>query len=200
MADKEFKNLNRGELIEVIYEMKKNELRLRSELETANAELNKKNLKIKEAGSIAEAVTSLNNLFEVAQKTADDYLEQIYAVHAGIEERCRLMEEETKKKCAQKEQETDRLIAEKWKIFRQKVQEYAVKVQAYAKSQVGGARNANAGVNANANANVNANANSNVNANVNANANRNVNANANANRNVNVNVNANVNAGGAGRR
>ncbi len=200
MADKEFKNLNRGELIEVIYEMKKNELRLRSELEAANAELNRKNLKIKEAGSIAEAVASLNNLFEVAQKTADDYLEQIYAVHAGIEERCRLMEEETKKKCAQKEQETDRLIAEKWKIFRQKVQEYAVKVQAYAKSQVSGARNANASAGVNANANANANLNANANRNANANVNVNVNANRNANANANANRNVNVNAGGAGRR
>ena len=135
MADKEFKNLSKGELIEIIYQMKKNELRLHSELQTATAELKKKNLKIRDAGSIAEAVVSLNDLFETAQKTADDYLEQIHAANANIEERCRQLEEETKQKCLQKEQEADRLIAEKWKVFRLKVQEYVAKVQDYAKSQ-----------------------------------------------------------------
>lgn len=48
-----------------------------------------KNLKINKAGSIAEVVVGLDLLYETAQKTADDYIEQV-----------RLANEEAEKKAA----------------------------------------------------------------------------------------------------
>lgn len=97
MTDKEFKRLKRSELIEIIYEYQKREEALNEEIASLRSALESRELKIKDSGSIAEAVAKLNGLFETAQKTADDYVEQV------------------KKKCAEEikdaaEKEADEII------------------------------------------------------------------------------------------
>jgi cell division septum initiation protein DivIVA len=77
MTDKEFKKLRRSELIEIIYELQKREEALNEEMVGLKAKLGEKELKISESGSLAEATARINGLFEAAQKTADDYIEQI---------------------------------------------------------------------------------------------------------------------------
>lgn len=77
MTDREFKKLSRGDLVNIIYEMQKNEQALNEELDQAKSALTDKTMKISQAGSIAEAVLGLNEIFERAQSAADSYLEQI---------------------------------------------------------------------------------------------------------------------------
>lgn len=77
MTDKEFRKLRRSALIEIIYEYQRREQEMNNEIESLKEQLSSKELKIAEAGSIAEAVVQLNELFETAQKTADDYIAQI---------------------------------------------------------------------------------------------------------------------------
>ncbi len=77
MTDKEFKRLRRSDLIEILYEYQKREKALNEEIASLKAELESRDLKIRNAGSIAEAVVKLNELFETAQKTADEYVEQV---------------------------------------------------------------------------------------------------------------------------
>ena len=77
MTDKEFKRLRRSDLIEILYEYQKREKALSEEIASLKAELESRDMKIRNAGSIAEAVVKLNELFETAQKTADDYIEQV---------------------------------------------------------------------------------------------------------------------------
>ena len=77
MTDKEFKKLHRSDLIAIISEYQKREEAMQAEIASLRAELEARELKIKEAGSIAEAVVLLNDLFETAQKTADEYVEQV---------------------------------------------------------------------------------------------------------------------------
>ena len=89
MTDKEFRKLKRGDLIAIIYEYQKKQEELVKEIGELRAQLESKNLKINKAGSIAEAVVGLDLLFETAQKTADDYIEQV-----------RLANEEAEKKAA----------------------------------------------------------------------------------------------------
>ncbi|HNZ98570.1 hypothetical protein [Ruminococcus sp.] len=89
MTDKEFRKLKRGDLIAIIYEYQKKQEELVKEVGELRAQLESKNLKINKAGSIAEAVVGLDLLFETAQKTADDYIEQV-----------RLANEEAEKKAA----------------------------------------------------------------------------------------------------
>ena len=77
MTDKEFKRLRRSDLIEILYEYQKREKALNEEIAALKAQLADRELKIQDAGSIAEAVVKLNELFETAQKTADEYVEQV---------------------------------------------------------------------------------------------------------------------------
>lgn len=77
MTDKELRRMSRQELVEIIYQQKKVEEALRKRLEAAEKKLNDREIKISNAGSIAEAALALNGVFEAAQKAADDYLRSI---------------------------------------------------------------------------------------------------------------------------
>lgn len=86
MTDKEFKRLNRVELIEIIYQLKKNEANLLTENAELKKQLADRNVKIANAGSIAEATVAISNIFGVAQQTADNYLRSIYEMSASAEQ------------------------------------------------------------------------------------------------------------------
>ncbi len=84
MTDKEFRKLSRSELIDIIYELRKSEAKLLAQLDDANRRLNERIVTEKDAGSIADAVIRLTGLFEVAQETADRYVESVKAECDGI--------------------------------------------------------------------------------------------------------------------
>ena len=80
MTDAELKKLKRHELLQMLLEQSKTVEALKKELEEKNRLLEEKEIKIKEAGSIAEAALKLNNVFEAAQAAADQYLHNIKLV------------------------------------------------------------------------------------------------------------------------
>lgn len=88
MLHKELKKLSRRELVDIIYQMKKNEQQMQEEIAVLQDALQDKRIRISEAGSIAEAATSITNVFTSAQKAADLYLQEIA-----------YMKEETKREC-----------------------------------------------------------------------------------------------------
>ena len=96
MTDKEFRQLKRSELIDIIYEYQKQEKQMQEEIRKLRAKLRSRNLKIQDAGSIAEATAGLSGIFQVAQKTADAYLEHIYAAGEETERACEQMIKEAK--------------------------------------------------------------------------------------------------------
>lgn len=75
--EKELKKLSRRELVDVIYQMKKNEQQLQDEIASLKEELNDKRIRISYAGSVADAAADVTQLFSTAQKTADLYLQEI---------------------------------------------------------------------------------------------------------------------------
>lgn len=77
MTDKEFKRLKRGELLAIILEYQKKQEALEAELADVKKQLESRDLKISNAGSIAEAVVALSGIFDAAQKTADSYVKQV---------------------------------------------------------------------------------------------------------------------------
>lgn len=81
MTDREFKKLNRSELIEIIYQLQKNEQSYLDEIKILRSQLEAKNFKISNAGSIAEAAVSLSGIFAKAQEAADIYLDEIKIVN-----------------------------------------------------------------------------------------------------------------------
>lgn len=77
MTDKQFRRLKRIELIEIIYRLQEEEERQQAEIASLKKQLEIRETKLSEAGSIAEAAMKLNDVFESAQAAADLYLEEV---------------------------------------------------------------------------------------------------------------------------
>ena len=97
MVNKELKKLSRRELVDIIYQMKKNEEQLLEEINALKIALEDRRIRLSEAGSIAEAAAAMTNLFSTAQETADLYLREIASMKADAEQECRNMIDEAKK-------------------------------------------------------------------------------------------------------
>ena len=91
MVTKELKKLSRRELIELIYQMKKNEQRLQEEIAALQAALQEKRIRLEEAGSIADAAVALTGLLTAAQETANLYLSEISCMKAETQQACEQM-------------------------------------------------------------------------------------------------------------
>ena len=88
MISKELKNLSRRELVDIIYQMKKNEQQLQEEISSLRIALADKRIRLSEAGSIADAAVSIADVLTAAQKTADLYLYEISCMKAETEKEC----------------------------------------------------------------------------------------------------------------
>lgn len=134
MAEKELKKMSRTELIEIIYALQQSELALKEENAALQEKLDDKIVKIKNSGSIAEAVIVLNNIFQKAQDTADEYVESVYAAQANAKEDTekvlaeaqakadRIIRDAEKRK-SELEKETEQEVTKKWELFDNKVNE-----------------------------------------------------------------------------
>lgn len=85
MTDKELRHLSRQELLDIIYQLKKNEQKLQARLDRAEQQLQDRAIRISESGSIAEAALALNGIFEAAQQAADDYLRSVKAANPDMD-------------------------------------------------------------------------------------------------------------------
>ena len=101
MISKELKRLSRRELVDIIYQLKKNEQEMQEEIESLKNELQDKRIRISTAGSIADAAMSVTNVFSTAQMTADLYLREIS-----------YMKEDTEKDCAKKIENAEKMVKE----------------------------------------------------------------------------------------
>lgn len=89
----DLKHLSRSELIDLIYEMKKREIKLQTRLDEVEAQLQSREIAIDNAGTIAEAAMQLSGVFQAAQEAADTYL---ISIKKKEEELVRLIEEAKK--------------------------------------------------------------------------------------------------------
>lgn len=116
MTDRELRKLKRRDLLQLLLESEKENRRLTSELIGLRSTLEKQDLVLEEVGSIAEASLQLSNVFDEAQKAADNYLENVRRVcderdrksrelAATRIERSRRILEETERRCRSMEQE-----------------------------------------------------------------------------------------------
>lgn len=97
MIGKELKRLSRRELVDIIYQLKKNEQENREKIEALEEELQNQRIRVSVAGSIAEAATDITRIFSTAQRTADLYLNEIASMKAETEKECVKMLEDAKK-------------------------------------------------------------------------------------------------------
>lgn len=99
MTTKELKRLSRGDLLEMLLRQSKENEQLRAEVARLREELADRNIMITESGSLAEAALKLNGIFEAAQSSCDQYIQNIRNRSEHIEQHCLQMEQETQKKC-----------------------------------------------------------------------------------------------------
>ena len=100
MISKELKKLNRRELVDIIYQLKKNEEQMREQIAALEAELQDRRIHLSVAGSIAEAATDITGIFSVAQSTADLYLREIASMKEDTENECEKMIEDARNKAS----------------------------------------------------------------------------------------------------
>lgn len=100
MVSKELKRLSRRELVDIIYQLKKNEQQLREEVDSLQEALQDKRIRLSTAGSIADAALSISNVFSSAQTAADLYLQEIAQMKQCTQNQCEKILEEAKQKSA----------------------------------------------------------------------------------------------------
>lgn len=87
MTDKELRHLSRLELIDIIYELQKQNNASAAQIDELQNKLKEKEIRIVNAGSIAEAAIGINGVFEAAQAAADQYLLSVKAANAAVAEK-----------------------------------------------------------------------------------------------------------------
>lgn len=100
MTDKELSRLKRVDLLELLIAQGRENDRLTAELKEVRAQLEEREIIMKNAGSIAAASLQLNGVFQAAQAAANQYLESIRRMEQETAARCQAMEAETKERCA----------------------------------------------------------------------------------------------------
>lgn len=101
MIGKELKRLSRRELVDIIYQLKKNEQEKQEEIAALEEALQERRIRVSVAGSIAEAATDITQIFSAAQRTADLYLHEIAAMKEDTEKECAKMLKAAKKQAEQ---------------------------------------------------------------------------------------------------
>ena len=97
MTDKEFKRLNRSQLIDIIYQLQLKQEELTAENEKLSKALDDKRLRVSKAGNIAEAALEIHNVMQAAQDAAAHYLEEIRRMREATEKNCQLLLEKARK-------------------------------------------------------------------------------------------------------
>lgn len=109
------KRMSRKDLLEILVLQSRKIDDLEEKLSKANELLETKQIMISEVGSIAEAAIKLNKVFEVAQQSADQYLENIKRIEAEQELLRLKLEKELSKKKATKKKKSKQAVKKKSK-------------------------------------------------------------------------------------
>jgi len=114
MDDKRLRKISKKELLEILLAQAQKIEELEAELLIVKDELNSKKITIVESGSIAEASLRLNKIFEVAQKSVDQY-------KYNVEKKCQAIEAETEERCRKLKEEAEACYAKSKKKTKSKV-------------------------------------------------------------------------------
>ena len=87
VTDKELRKLNRRQLLELLLEQTNENKRLTEENDSLRQRLEKKEIILENAGSIAEAALMLNEVFDAAQAAVDQYIKSIKKMYGSPEVR-----------------------------------------------------------------------------------------------------------------
>lgn len=97
MKDKKIKRIRKKELLETLLKQKDRIEELEKELKLANKKLLEKKIILENSGSIAKASLELNNIFALAQKSADEYLKSIKEKEKLLDKKLESLEKSKRK-------------------------------------------------------------------------------------------------------
>lgn len=127
--------MGRAELVDIIYELQKNEARmkatlqentktiaaLRQENETLLARCETREFHQTQAGSIAEAMAAVSDIFERAQALADEYLNNVRRMEAEASQTLSQVQAQADELRQRSLEETDAMVAAKWEEFEERM-------------------------------------------------------------------------------
>lgn len=108
MTDKELKKLHRRDLLELLVQQTEDNEGLQSQIDVLTMQLQSRNLNISKAGSLAEAVMQINEMFRTADAVAKQYLDNVRGLVDRQEEVCAQMEQECQERCEEMLAEAER--------------------------------------------------------------------------------------------
>lgn len=124
VTNRELQKLSRKELLELLIAKTRECSVLLEERNEARAKLEERNIRIEQAGSIAEAALQLNRVFEAAEAAAGQYLENVRCLSEKQKEACAQREEETRLRCENMEAEARRKADDCWKELSRKLEDF----------------------------------------------------------------------------
>lgn len=114
MTDKDIKKLTRAELLEILIEQTREREAEKKQLLELQEKLMNRDIKISRAGSIAEASLQLSGIFEAAQESAKQYLENIERLDLDRQLECEKAKKEARREAeriiSQARQEADEIV------------------------------------------------------------------------------------------
>lgn len=117
MTERELRNLSRTDLLEMLLAQSRELEQVRAELNEAKQKLARRELAVRQAGSMAEAALLLNGVFEAADKACEQYKAQIQKQA----ELCAQMEAETRSKCEKMLEEAKNQAETYWNTMNENV-------------------------------------------------------------------------------
>lgn len=111
MTEKELRKLSRADLLQMLIDQAEELNMLREKYALAQASLSQKEVVVDEAGSLADAVCKINGIFDVAQSTAQQYLDNLKSLSYRQEVLCVQRENESMEKAGRLLIETEKRCA-----------------------------------------------------------------------------------------
>ena len=125
MTPKQLKQLSRAELLELLLSQSRENEALKAKVDQLEQALDDKTIRINQAGSIAEAALRLNGMFEAAEASCAQYVDNIRRLDARQAEvreemlaqtrgECQQMKDQAERECRQLREETERSVEQQW--------------------------------------------------------------------------------------
>lgn len=127
MTDRQLRKASRADLLKLLLEEKKINETLRTQIQQMQLQLEDRQMRMNQAGSLAEAALKISGIFDAAESACQYYTENIRTLSGRQEEICRKMEQETREKC-------DRMLEQAKQMSRVYWDEYTDKCSRYMKS------------------------------------------------------------------
>lgn len=101
MTNRELKHLSRGDLLEMLLELSRENEKLEEEVKTLRLRLEDRSVALDNCGSLAEAVLVLNGVFEAAEAACKQYTDNLISRNESLEQRCAEKEEACARRCGE---------------------------------------------------------------------------------------------------